>query len=323
MLNLNYNIIGSTGLGRGEIRQGATYQVRFDPYSGSIVLAMPGTLFYDGDYQNQFGMTNPFDDISAWVKGGPSGGPVGSNNQILYSGSATAQISYPSDPVKWNSQKYNGSTLLTGSNALVVNQTFAAEEGTNLTFKKDFVIEGWFAFTTTGSASETFALPNRSFAVLAGPGIPSPQSGSYIWQAFGGDIDPGGGINIISGSQAFFYDYGPAGPDEEPVQATGSGQWQPFQFNHLAVSYTSASYGLGVDANTIKLYVNGIKIAQETTGTRQLNQITTRLLDVMGTTRLVQNASAVYFQDFRMYNGTDKNYTGSIIPLPESIVTWG
>jgi hypothetical protein len=43
----------------------------------------------------------------------------------------------------------------------------------------------------------------------------------------------------------------------------------------------------------------------------------------MGTTRQVNNASAVYFQDFRMYNGTDKNYTGSIIPLPESIVTWG
>jgi hypothetical protein len=31
--------------------------------------------------------------------------------------------------------------------------------------------------------------------------------------------------------------------------------------------------------------------------------------------------SPTYFQDFRFYNGTNKNYTGSVIELPESIVT--
>jgi hypothetical protein len=32
------------------------------------------------------------------------------------------------------------------------------------------------------------------------------------------------------------------------------------------------------------------------------------------------SGSAVSFNDFRLYNGTNKNYTGSIIPTPLSIV---
>ena len=80
MLNLNYNIIGSVNIGGAQpFRAGAVYSVRNDIYSSSIVVAIPGNLFRDGDYQNQFGMVNSWDDISAYVKAGPNGAPIGSN----------------------------------------------------------------------------------------------------------------------------------------------------------------------------------------------------------------------------------------------------
>jgi hypothetical protein len=34
------------------------------------------------------------------------------------------------------------------------------------------------------------------------------------------------------------------------------------------------------------------------------------------------NNSLMHFQDFRLYNGTNKNYTGATIPLPDSMVEY-
>ena len=67
MYNLNYNVTNcrlNRPVGRPFI---PTW--RNDPYSASIVLAIPGAIFKNG-YVNVFNQVTPYDDISAYIKSG-------------------------------------------------------------------------------------------------------------------------------------------------------------------------------------------------------------------------------------------------------------
>lgn len=330
MLNLNYNIIGSIGP-RVE-RQGVTYQVRVDPFSSSLVLAMPGNLFVDGDYQNQFGMTNPWDDISAYVKAGPNNNPVGTNLPIIVSQSLTGASYINTSSFTLfggGNSRYNESIYMNGANSLVVNQTWAATEGANLTFDKSFVFETYAAFIDTESATTSSFSPNRIFSWKYNPGY--PDSASYFWYGnWGGDIDTGGGIQLVSGSTNFVYDY-----TQPPIPTTEANAWgitgsiiTPLQWRHYAVSYTTQSYTQYDATKKLRVYIDGnLQGVYSIPDNREFNLDTNELLQVMGSvdaswTEGAYSGSAVYWQDFKLYNGTDKNYTGSIIPLPESMVAW-
>ena len=296
---------------------GAVFSVRNDPYSASIVVAIPGNLFFTGDYQNQFGMTTPFDDISAYVKGG--GNPIGNNltTATITTGSFVATPT--GSLIKWAEQHYDTSLYFSGSASLSVTNTWSANEGANLTFTKDFTIETWAAWPVTASISGSAPLwtPNRYLAYKYDPAITATSQ--YIFEPWGGDANNPGTARIISGSSRFVYD---TSAGEFYATSSFNNSINVNEFNHYAVSYT-------VDGRGIRLYINGALQGLYTVPAGDMNQDTTELLQMFGAVDTsvpaeqdVTSGTAGYFTDFRMYNGSNKNYTASLIPLPESMVVW-
>jgi hypothetical protein len=318
MLNLNYNIIGS--LQQKVERQGAVYSVRNDPYSASIVVAVPGALFFDGDYTNQFGMTTAFDDISAYVRG--NGVEVGTNLPTYVTTTGSFANAYPtSSLIKWADQHYNSSVYFEGTASLTVDKIWAAKEGANLSISKDFAIEMWAAWPVTASVSGSDWTPNRIFSWKYDP---SANTGAYFYQPWGGDANNGGAPRIVSGSSRFVLVKG-----VNEFIATGSNNIQinPYQFNHYAVSYTSTSSIDPILDRTLRMYINGQIVSTFQTNAVELNQDVTELLQIFGAIDVgdIQGyyGTPAYFNDYRMYNGTNKNYTSSLISTPQSMVTWG
>jgi hypothetical protein len=265
-------------------------------------------------------MTSAFDDISAFIRG--NGSAIGTNltTQILSTGSFV--VSASSDTVKWANEHYNTSIYFEGSSSLAVTNTWAAKEGANLTFEKDFVIETWAAWPVTASVSASVWTPNRSLAYKYDPAM--SNTSAYLYDTFGGD--GGGGGPLISGSSRFVYG---AGENESIVTGSISTLINPNEFYHYAVSYTSQSFVDSQSDKNIRLYINGELVGRYKVDTVDMNQDTTELLQMFGAVDIsvpeqqdVFAGTPGWFTDFRLYNGTNKNYTGSIIPLPESMVTW-
>lgn len=324
MLNLNYNIIGSSGIsGNGNVfRAGAVYSVRNDPFSASIVVAIPCSLFFDGDYQNQFGMTTAFDDISAYVKG--NGVPNGSNLTTAILSTGSYQAVATGSLIKWADQHYNTSLYFSGSSSLSVTNTWSANQGANLTFTKDFTIETWAAWDVTASISSSvpFWTPDRYLAYKYDPTVLSTSQ--YLFQPWGGNANEGGGTRNVSGSLRFVYDVAPG--TEYKVTASFNNTINIGQFNHYAVSYTVVDPNDPGIARKLRLYVNGALQGEFTVPAGDINQDTAELLQMFGAVDTggdIQSSPAGYFTDFRLYNGSNKNYTGSIIPTVQSIVSWG
>lgn len=313
MLNLNYNIIGSI---KQEFKATNQYQIRPDPYSASIVLAIPGCLFKNGLNQNQFEMSQPFNDISAYVRGG--GVASGSNLDIYVSSSLnpnSASFYATSSYIKWDNpqDRYSESLYFAGENSLVVNQIWQAKQGGNLTFDKSFVIETYAGFASTGSLTPSPYNPNRLFAYKYDPADPSGSS--YLFTSWGGDTGAG---PIVSGSLAFYYDYGIT--NEGSVFGDFSNPVGNYTWNHYAVSYQSSN-------RKLYTFINGVVQKEVTIAPGiDMNQDLVELLQVMGAVdaQWQQGAfsgSQAVFQDFRLYNGTNKGYSGDGFTPPPSIVT--
>ena len=342
MLNLNYNIIGAQQpfLYRGALQ----YIVRNDPYGQYIVLALPGSTFRDNQQQLQFGMSNAWDDISAYVRSGEQYSPSGSNLQILVSASAnpaSSSISASAVTIKWPTQadgRYVSSVYMNGANSLVVNKNWNKFEGANFSFSSSFVMETYVAFTEFASASfnggpsfDYDYTPKRIFGWKYDPSTPSGSQ--YLWQGnFAWDTDPGIGTVVVSGSNALNYTIASGSyatlPSELPLYPYSSSLITPYSFQHYALVYSSASYGT-IPARQLKLYQNGVLVSNVTVPNNQeMNQDTVELLQVMGAVDSTYqigaySGSQVFFNDYRIYNGTDKGYTGSIITPPPSMVVWG
>lgn len=318
MLNLNYNIIGSI---KQEFKATNQYQIRPDPYSASIVLAIPGNLFKNGLDQNQFDMTHSYDDISAYVRGG--GTKIGDNVEILISSSlnpASSSFYATSSYIKFDNpqDRYEESLYIAGESSLVANKIWPAKEGANLTFSSSFVIETYAGFAVTASSNPATSTwqPNRIIAYKYDPGDPS--SSQYLFETWGGD----NGASTVSGSLAFYVDYnGPAGVSELGILGNFSNPTGNYSWNHYAVAYES---------NSRKLYsfINGVEQKEYVVPSNiEIVTDTAELLQIFGAVdaQWAQGSfsgSQAVFQDFRMYNGTNKGYVDAFTP-PPSIVTFG
>jgi hypothetical protein len=338
MLNLNYNIIGSVNIGGAQpFRAGAVYSVRNDIYSSSIVVAIPGNLFRDGDYQNQFGMVNSWDDISAYVKAGPNGAPIGSNLSVEVISSGSGVLYPTSSVIKWptGDSRYDESLFVNSTSSLRVLTTFPAKQGANLSYSSSFVIEHWTAWNVTASLSASGVVepidynysPTRLTAYKYDPGAPS--TAAYVWETtWGGDVDAGIGFNLVSGSARWIWDFNNGAQQTEYyLNGTSSFTTTPYVFNHYAVSYTAVDTLDPQFDRYVRIYINGIIQNQFKVPTNvDINQDPAELLQIFGALDTGGDVYAgrgqAYYQDFRMYNGTNKNYTGSLIPLPESMVVW-
>ena len=262
-------------------------------------------------------MTNYWDDISSYVRSGNSFVPSGSNVELKYSASLilsssntfTSSTAYPTE-------LYSGSIRLSGANAFYVTQSYAAKQGPNLTFSSSFTIETWAAWEVTGSNVKVGALdgwlPNRQFVWKYRP--QSVENSSYFWDGNWNDASP-----IITGSQRWVYE--PTNGAETIVEGTSGSAVIPYQFAHYAVSYTAPT-------RTMRWYKNqALQFQHQIPNEQDLTQALNEPLQIMGS---LDNGAGIYpefgsgsavsFNDFRLYNGTNKNYTGSIIPTPLSIV---
>ena len=337
MLNLNYNIIGSVNVGGAQpFRAGAVYSVRNDIYSASIVVAIPGNLFRDGDYQNQFGMNYGWDDMSSYVKAGTNGTPIGSNLSVEVATSGSGVLYPTSSVIKFptGDSRYDTSLFVNSTASLKVLTTFPAYQGVNLSYSSSFVAETWIAWNITASLSQSGTpvpdygySPTRYSLWKYDPS--STPTAAYIWEnTWGGDVDDGIGVKLISGSSTFISDFVSPTPFGTELQLYGTSSilTTPYVFNHYAVSYTKTDTITPANDRLLRIYVNGICQNQYQVPINvDINQATSELLQIFGVidgSALNPGRGEAYFQDFRMYNGTNKNYTGSLIPLPQSMVVW-
>jgi hypothetical protein len=320
MLNLNYNLIGA-GTKQNRDIGGFAPSIRQDQYSSSIVLAIPGALFREG-YDNLFGMTNIFSDVSAYVKG--NGVPSGNNYVIVPTGSL---VTGSSNLVKWDSQGYN--TALYVEDGAVGSVTSSANTGVNLSTSSNWCVEAWVAFSQTSSATTPY---HR--VVWKQEGGNAFSVDSYAMDIFSGTVsgnfpqslpnpfpasNQSGSLRIITDSPS----------TENIYYATSSAASNPIiptQWNHIAYSYTKDDKGLS-DRNVFRAFWNGrMIIEQQPDGSQPLiiqngiNQFPDKPAELMGTTS-GSGYTPTFFQDFRMYNGTNKNYTSSFdVNIVESIV---
>lgn len=331
MYNLNYNITNC----RLNKPQGKPFipSPRTDPYSASLVLAIPGAIFKNG-YVNVFNQISPFDDIAPYISSGAffneSTGKYNSYN-TTHSLNLTGSYGYYSASVNVNNFAnvgYETSLLFSGSVGLIVSKDTGVGNGVNISTTKPFVIETFAAFAITSSLiTGSMSEPSQSFGtrILASKYIQgNPLTSSWLAEVnyAGQGYPPNFGVNK-SGSILFAGDaYKNGNPSVETVAYPASSSLGiPNQFRHFAVSNTPIS---GVQS-IIRTYVDGI-----CQSTQQFDYdfddnptLFVQLFGDEGEGLNPVSASQIaggYFQDFRMYNGTNKNYTGSLIPIPSSMI---
>lgn len=331
MYNLNYNVTNAR-LNR-PVGRPFVPQPRVDAFSSSLVLAVPGAIFRNG-YVNVFNQINEFDDISAYIK---FGAVLDEQTGAYISNSATHSMSllpnttgsYTASSTVIAFDGYEQSVFFTGSIAVVVSPDTGSTDGINLSATKPFVIESWVAFTTAsqivGNDETASGYPQRVLAqkYLEGGGFPFGSS-SYLAIAGWGGATAGGvpSYSPVSGGLAF-YTNDDANPNlEEGFLPASSSKFDALEWKHYAVSYTPAS---GSEGKVVRLYVNGTLIGQGnmTYGIDSAINTPTYLFGDDGnalTASARPEVPGAYYQDFRMYNGTNKNYTGSQFPIPQSMI---
>lgn len=351
MYNLNYNIINC----RLNRPTGKPFvpTPRLDPYSASLVLAVPGSVFTAG-YVPVFNQTNGFEDISNYIKSASF-----DYNTSKYTSPLTAHITTVTGSAsspgfvtastalnKFVDQGYLTAIHATGYKALQVSTDTGSLAGINLDYRQDFVIESWIAFDSTASLTPYSAsisgsisywgLPNKALAIkeseTTSPGIGS--SSYWYMPGWGGKPDPGV-TQYYSGSSWFgTYPYRVSTDTRENTWATENESWNPLEYNHWAISYTASTkvyrhYYNGTLIGTGSL-VGDVLNPNPLTSTSASNAAPLFILgspqsiypynQETSNLNIYNTGSGWYIQDFRMYNGTNKNYTGSQFTPPESMV---
>ena len=340
MYNLNYNVTNARLYRPVGIPQIPVPRV--DPYSASLVVAIPGAIFKNG-YVNIFNQEFDYDDISAYIvsgsvlnvttgqyyKQGPRYNCIltqSADNQGGQTGSAYYTASTAVN--NFSAQGYNNSMYFSGSSFLSLSSdssSMSTRGGTNIGTSSNWVMEAYIAYDLVAEVISTSSLllgPNSRtlMSKYSGFYIGAENGDAYTAMAnFTGDTDPSAGQTFIVGSGRFIGTYGGLPPmiSGENRYYGGNGPTQQInKFSHFAISYNTGS--IAGSAGTVRFYVSGSLIGSASLDpTRNINSSSIETGLFGGNTSALYGA---YFQDFRFYNGTNKNYTGSIIPLPESMI---
>jgi len=325
MFNLNYNFIGSQKQNRDV--EGFQPFPRTDEFANYLVLAIAGTVF-ERDYEPQFGVDVPWQDISGYIRG----------DYTNISGSLTGSgiISSSSEVNKFTNSGYPSSLYLTGSISALFPNGGTPKEGLNLTtgsLQSGSVIAGTTGRSSVGAVIEAWvaledaSAPSQSYKDLAYMATDVPPGGiSTYWYSanWNGDVNPGAEIDLVSGSSRFVVD---KETDVEQIfnpSISGSRNLEQLQWNHFAVSI-EAPWDNGLDSEPCKVrqFINGEMVAYGELNSdikQSLNPL--QVLGHVGDDQLGNPwiDLPAYIQDLRIYNGTNKNYTGSFTPPSSMIV---
>jgi hypothetical protein len=245
---------------------GPTFQFRNDPYSASLQLAMPGTLF------SSLGMSLFYSDVSANIRG------TGSNVRLIPSQSAA------NSPLLFPSQSY------------VNTQTY------------DFANEGYTTSIYQGGAQNVGAVPVGAFPFSNGnfvvegyirftSALSAPPFNNFMFGDTSGD-------NLLidhnSGGIRFFIE----GTNEGTSNTYTQNEWTHWAFVR--------------SGSNVYVYKNGTRIKSDTTSATIAGAPYWGILGWADAN--LSNGAQKQINDFKIYIGTDKGYTGATITPPNSIV---
>jgi hypothetical protein len=315
MLNLNYNIIGAAKQ-KGEVGSFAPY-IYPDPYSGSIVAAIPGTVFKAG-YTNLFDVEDPWEDISSYVKG--NGTPIGSDRTVTASGTIVS-----ASTTVWDRYGYPSSMQMATDASLNAGTDALGFSGFNITTGSGFTVnananwcmETWIAIPVSSS----FDGPNRNFIrkedsyqtrLFSGMnnGLPSK-----IW------VSPGNTAYTGSVTASLLFDSFGTTPGEpratlqtnfgQGAPTSGSNDMPAYTWHHVAFSGESNYNGRGYPM--YRAFFDGRMLWQEPVDTELEPDIFPYFRPASQAILFQGGAGTdtIFVNDFRFYNGTNKNYTSS------------
>jgi hypothetical protein len=312
-----------------EEKNGFAPYINPDQYSGSIVSAIPGQIFKQG-YDNLFGMVDIWDDISSYVRG--TGVPTGSDRTISPTGSAIANIT-SAITTPWDIYGYNTSLLMPTNTALNAGTDTGIGVGFNVATSSwysssvsasqfDWVAEAWVQLPVSSSFTKPLnaivsKLDSYNLSLFSGgpfddaiiyknPFSPVPKySGALTASA----VIEVAGPNPFAGDEQLLYPTSSAASTNIPA-----GIWY-----HIAFSAENLICGEVVASpNRYTIYrgfINGNMVMEQainlcgTGENARPNPIQYRPTSPAVLLGSVSNEAL--FQDFRFYNGTNKNYTSS------------
>lgn len=318
MLNLNYNL--NSVLNNRVERAGFAPFINNDPYSASIVSAIPGTLFKQG-FDNLFNMVEIYDDISSFVRG--NGVPIGSDRTITPSGSGTI-VSASSTP--WDIYGYQSSLLFSSNSLLNAGTDSGKFEGFNIPSASfspsgssfNWVAECWVALPISSSFVKplrSIVKKNDSYALNLFSGI---NNTANVWQNNGqnkytGPLTASLTMDVNPGALELIYQA------NQTMGASGSNDMSAFQWHHIAFSseYFQCDPVSSVGTHTIyRGFFDGRTIFEAPINmcgfvaripkypSPQAANPALLFGDLVGDTPALM-------QDFRFYKGTNKDYTAS------------
>lgn len=345
MYNLNYNVTNcrlNKPVGKPFVPS-----PRLDPFSASLVLAVPGNIFTAG-YVPVFNQKSEWDDISAYIRSASFSYDTNTYTTpfVTHSMTVTGSSSSPGFvTASYNETLFSGSGYLTsihatGYKAVQVSLDTGSNQGINLNYNKDFVIEAWIAYEQTASllsdsgsqsSSGSWGLPSKTLAIKEGGVKPGDQTLTSYWYMPGWGGQPYSGItNYLSGSAwlGYFPFANNTAGEVTIVPGQQSTKWNVKQWQHWAVSNTYSG-----SVSIIRHYVNGVCIGSGSTNRNvdSSGSVATPLF-ILGSPQTIfpyttssangayATGSGWFVQDFRMYNGSNKNYTGSQFTPPESMI---
>lgn len=306
-------------------RTGFAPYVYPDPYSGSIVSAIPGTIFKQG-FTNLFGMDNIWDDMSSYVRG--NGTPVGSDRNITPSGSGTITSS---SATPWDRYGYPSSLLIPSNSLLNAGTDSGRFTGFNIPSASfspsgssfNWTAECWVALPVSSS----FLLPNfgivrkeNSYALDL---VSFRNTGANVWVNNGESRWFGpqtASLMMTAGniSNAKQYQVN----NTAGLAGSGSNTMNAFQWCHIAFSSEYSQCGPTPADGSYTIYrgfFNGREIFAAPinmcgfAGVPQYPSLDGQANPALLFDAVNEGLSEVnaLVQDFRFYKGTNKNYTAS------------
>jgi hypothetical protein len=264
------------------VAAGAQFQFRTDPYASSLKLAVPGALF------TELGMSNYYDDVHADIAG------TGTNISNTPTGSGS-EFYEDTTNIKWASEQYDASMFLQDAGCWgAVQQATSSPPADDQFFfgSNNWVIEGWYYMTEQFNRPPFWKVGIRhvNYYINCDFGFPN----DLTFTKFRGRI-------ILDTS------------------TTGETQYFASDQTNILNSWVHVAWVRS--GNTKNFYYNGTRYMNNTAAIGSIDANTGFIRILRGESTTNDGASGAV-QDFRVYIGTDKGYTGSTITTPDSIVEY-